>query len=559
MNSVLAAPATASLDDPLYYLTNLRYVFAWVAERHGDLLGADEKAFLDAFDALPRPSQALLARMVMRKGALFRTDKLVYPEIGDPHQALAPLFAAQLAESAPAIAATELVHHLKLGELKQALIDEIRAAGLGASPAKKALVEHLVPTLDTVQPLAAWWPEAPMALVRLTVMEVCDRLRLMFFGNLRQDWTEFVLTELGLQRFEPVALSPDARAFAHRDDVTTYLHLHRLRERLGEGEAPAALYSEVPPASANRWLATRRDRLLVSLGREAERQGDAALAATLFETADGSDARIRLLRLLERRGENARALAIARRALDADPIDSERQALARLVPRLERRLGGPAVARSKSASVIERTLTLPGPRPVERAVAEHLATPDAPVHYVENTLLTGLFGLLLWPAIFEPLPGAFFHPFHSAPADLYREDFAERRRGIIDTCLARLDDGSYRQAMRDTFAAKQGVASQFIHWPALSPALLDTALHCLPAAHLRAVFTRLLTDLKHNRAGFPDLIQFFPEVDASARYRLIEVKGPGDRLQDNQRRWLDHFARHEIPVEVCHVRWQSAP
>ncbi|MCP1315623.1 VRR-NUC domain-containing protein, partial [Halomonas sp. 707D7] len=203
--------------------------------------------------------------------------------------------------------------------------------------------------------------------------------------------------------------------------------------------------------------------------------------------------------------------------------------------------------------------TLPGPRPVERAVAEHLATPDAPVHYVENTLLTGLFGLLLWPAIFEPLPGAFFHPFHSAPADLYREDFAERRRGIIDACLARLDDGSYRQAMRDTFAAKQGVAAQFIHWPALGPALLDTALHCLPAAHLRAVFTRLLADLKHNRAGFPDLIQFFPEADASARYRLIEVKGPGDRLQDNQRRWLDHFARHEIPVEVCHVRWQPAP
>ena len=32
-------------------------------------------------------------------------------------------------------------------------------------------------------------------------MALCDRLRLMFFGNLRQDWAEFVLTELGLQRF----------------------------------------------------------------------------------------------------------------------------------------------------------------------------------------------------------------------------------------------------------------------------------------------------------------------------------------------------------------------
>ena len=30
---------------------------------------------------------------------------------------------------------------------------------------------------------------------------------------------------------------------------------------------------------------------------------------------------------------------------------------------------------------------------------------QAPVHYVENTLINGLFGLLCWPAIFAPLPG----------------------------------------------------------------------------------------------------------------------------------------------------------
>ncbi len=53
----------------------------------------------------------------------------------------------------------------------------------------------------------------------------------------------------------------------------------------------------------------------------------------------------------------------------------------------------------------------------------------------------------------------------------------------------------------------------------------------------------------------PDLIQFWP---AEGRYRMIEVKGPGDRLQDNQRRWLDFFAAHDIPVSVCHVQWQVA-
>jgi hypothetical protein len=36
---------------------------------------------------------------------------------------------------------------------------------------------------------------------------------------------------------------------------------------------------------------------------------------------------------------------------------------------------------------------------------------------------------------------------------------------------------------------------------------------------------------------------------------MIEVKGPGDRLQDNQQRWIEFCLSHEIPVAVCHVRW----
>jgi len=50
----------------------------------------------------------------------------------------------------------------------------------------------------------------------------------------------------------------------------------------------------------------------------------------------------------------------------------------------------------------------------------------------------------------------------------------------------------------------------------------------------------------------PDLIQFWPE---ERRYLMIEVKGPGDRLQDNQLRWLDFCARHQMPVQVCYVEW----
>ncbi|MCE8018463.1 VRR-NUC domain-containing protein [Halomonas sp. MCCC 1A17488] len=569
MNSISGpAPVTASLDDPLYYLANFRFVLGWVGERHGDLLTAVERALVADFEALPQPSQALLVRMVMRKGELFRSAKLCYPEVGDTQRALTPLVEGGWVEADPPLGLAELFHLLRLAELRRALAAEIAAVGLTPRASKAVLQETLQPRLTQVQRLAEWWPEAGERLsgesiVRLTVMPWCDRLRLMFFGNLRQDWAEFVLTELGLQRFERVELTPGSRAFQHREEVDAYLALHALRERLEQGESPAALVDEMPVVPAeNTWLAQRRGRLAFLLGQSAERHGQETLALRLYaESGDGPggqvEARIRRLRLLERRGEHRQAHALASRAWGSDLGEQETQALARLLPRLCRRLGLAPPGREPDVAPQRLDLCLPriGSSGVEQAVAEYLSRPEAPVHYVENTLMTGLFGLLCWPALFAPLPGAFFHPFHAGPADLHHDDFVARRRERFEACLARLDDGTHGDAIWRAWREKRGLASPFVHWEALDEALLEQALACLPAAHLRACFERLLTDLRANRAGLPDLIQFLP--GGEPRYRLIEVKGPGDRLQDNQRRWLAFFRAQGIDAVVCHVTWQQ--
>lgn len=558
MNSAFDTP-TASLDDPFYYLTNFRFVLAWVRERHTDLLATDELAFLEQFESLPQASQALLVRMVMRKGELFRLSKLSYTEVGDSSAAMAPLIALGWVDDEPILTIDELFQQLRLAELRHVLAEEIRTAGLRKTSSKTVLYDTLTGRFTQAVPLRAWWPNATDQVVRLTVMHICDRLRLMFFGNLRQDWAEFVLTELGLQRFEVVPFTPHSRAFQSRREVDTYLALHHLRQRLDEGESPDDLHREVPPASDNRWLATRRARLMLQLGRDAERSGNLRLALALYRDSGSSEARIRQLRLLERLGEHHAACELASQALDSSPNETEQQALARLLPRLRRRLKLPAVPSAPEPAHERWDLVLPGPQSVERAVVDALSEPQAPVYYVENTLLTGLFGLLCWPAIFEPLPGAFFHPFHNSPADLYRDDFVARRRANFATCLARLEDDSYREVIRATWREKRGLASPFVHWPIVDEALLELALSCIPVEHLRACFERLLGDLKANRAGLPDLIQFMPNAHAGTpRYRMIEVKGPGDRLQDNQRRWLAFFHRHEIPVAVCYVRWAAS-
>lgn len=558
MNSAFATP-TASLDDPFYYLTNFRFVLAWVGERHADLLAADELAFLEQFKNLPQASQALLVRMVMRKGELFRLSKLSYAEVGDSSAAIALLVALGWVESDPVLSIDELFNQLRLAELRQMFADEIRAAGLSASSAKTVLYDALASQLIHTATLQTWWASAPDHVVRLTVMNICDRLQLMFFGNLRQDWAEFVLTELGLQRFEVVPFTPQSRAFQSRQEVDTYLALHRLRERLDAGEQPAHLHLEVPPPAGNRWLDTRRARLLFQLGREAERSGDAALALTLYSDSSSSEARVRQLRVLERQGEHLAAFELATQSLNSSPNETEHQALARILPRLRRRLKLPAEPSDPEPAHERWDVSLPGPQWVERAVVEYHSEPGAPVYYVENALLTGLFGLLCWPAIFAPLPGAFFHPFHNGPADLYRDDFVARRRDTFDACLAHLEDGSYQEVIRAAWQEKHGLASPFVHWTIVDEPLVELALACIPALHLRLCFERLLGDLKANRAGLPDLIQFMPDAPVGEpRYRMIEVKGPGDRLQDNQRRWLRFFHRYEMPVAVCYVRWAES-
>jgi hypothetical protein len=195
---------------------------------------------------------------------------------------------------------------------------------------------------------------------------------------------------------------------------------------------------------------------------------------------------------------------------------------------------------------------------VEYHVLDHLArdlTDGSTVRYVENGLINSLFGLLCWPAIFAAIPGAFFHDFHHGPADLASGHFYGRRQREFDQCLSQLESGRYRQIIWRTFKQKWGIQSPFVRWQSLDKTLVQWALDCFPAAHLRLWFEWIMRDVRENKAGFPDLVQFWPQ---ERKYRMIEVKGPGDRVQDNQRRLLEYCASHDIPVAVCYVRWNVA-
>jgi hypothetical protein len=492
---------------PFYYLENFSSALAWLQRRYEDLLDESERAFMLAFNELPQASAALLVRMIGRKADIFRTTKLRYAEIGCPVRAAAVLIERGWVESEPA---------------RQ---------------------------LD-------WCPEVPDALFHLRIRPLCERLRLLYFGSFDQDWSQFVLTDLGIFKYERVALDTATRAFQKREHLEAFCALFACRQQLEEGADAGCLLQALPPAiTDNEWLEARRARLQFRIAQQCERQADLERALRIYRECCHPGSRLRMIRVLERLEQTMDALQLAALVRDEPGDEVEVQQVARMWPRLQRKAGMSAQRGRASREWATFQLMLPvaeRPAQLERATAEALSEPDGPVHYVENGLINSLFGLLCWEAIFAPVAGAFFHEFQSAPADLHTPGFHARRGAAFARCFEQLDSRAYRDTICRNFQGKAGIQSPFVFWAVICESLLHLALECVPAEHLRMCFERILANVRTNTSGLPDLVQFWPE---QKRYRLIEVKGPGDRLQDNQTRWLSFCASRGIPVSVCHVSW----
>jgi hypothetical protein len=539
--------------EPAYYLDNFLVVLSTILSRYADLLIPDELRFITEFAKLPRKSQSLLARMVMRRGELFRASQLQYAEIGDTRSAAQSLIEAGWITDRPMLAVAQLQGILT----KPELIRCFRLPRRYTAWRKPDLIAMLTPQFKRPRYFADWWPGHADAVYALLVAPTCERFRLMFFGNHRQGWSDFVTADLRIFKYEQVERTLHSRPFATRAHIEACERLQECGELFAQGMPLADLMQIIPQAmEGGGWIEDRRQQLIFNIAREFEREGDVDKALALYLRCSHRGARTRAIRLTARTRDWAIARALCLDAQRQPESEAELKFLRRILPRASRQLGIPTVPVG-TATIPSFELALVDLRAggaVEYGVRDYLArdvTDCGTVRYVENSLINALFGLLCWPAIFAPIAGAFFHGFHRGPADLACVHFYRRRRGQFEHCLSQLQSGRYRQSIWETFGRKWGTQTPFVRWQALDRPLLQWALDCFPAAHLQLWFEWIARDVEANRSGFPDLVQFWPD---ESRYRMIEVKGPGDRLQDNQRRFLDYCVSHDMPVSVCYVR-----
>ncbi|NXL91843.1 FAN1 nuclease, partial [Alectura lathami] len=180
---------------------------------------------------------------------------------------------------------------------------------------------------------------------------------------------------------------------------------------------------------------------------------------------------------------------------------------------------------------------------------------DQGIHGEGSTFIT-LYGILMWDIIFmDDIPDVFRNSYQMFPLDLYTDSFYENRRDVIEARLLELHMASSEtlaKLIADIWTTHEGKAASLVSWGRfISLEQVQSLVCCLGGTFLSGVFRRLSKDLRHCRGGLPDLVVWRTH---SNHFKLVEVKGPNDRLSHKQMIWLSELKKLGAAVEVCHVQ-----
>jgi hypothetical protein len=312
-------------------------------------------------------------------------------------------------------------------------------------------------------------------------------------------------------------------------------------------------FGVLPQHNNDLYLKHLHNRLTNTLARQLERLNALAQALILYEQSELPPARERRARVLAKLGRTPSALALCEEILEAPRGEEEGEFALNFAARLRKKLGL-SIAKVAAIQVPTEELVLSNrsSQRIELQAVDYFKAQGDQAFYVENNLMVGLFGLAFWDIVFMPLRGAFFNLYQRGPKGLFSAEFRlQRRQSIDDRLIFIAQYNRWPEMVLATFHKKYGISNDLVHWPALPEELLQLALERIPREHLVKIFACLSYDLGANKAGFPDLVVFARKPG----YELVEVKAPGDRLQQNQKRWMERFNEFGIPYRVMRVRF----
>ena len=534
-----AQPAPAE-----YYQSNCQHLLSFVRSTYGTQLPNQLAATADAWLQAGPDAQRLFARLLTRKGPLFRTDLLEYREVSCMNGAIQELLASGLVVENPPVGADQVLGLLRKPELSSLWAGE---PGTNRQTAKSQLMDTILsrhPDLAIRKRVAAQF-----SWIRITRPRDWYTLRLLYFGDRLQDWSAFVLRDLGNVTYVKTDLTTPL--FAEPGRLESELNLRRLSGfsyRLEELPSMAPeLLNALRAAPVDVWAQRRRDRTLQRIGEWSARYGTEQDAEAAFQMCQSHPARERLVRLYHKQGKTEQVNTVLERIRSNPWHDEETQ----FAQRWGKRRAGfqPKVERWEVNEVSAQVEAQVG----NMILSQH---PSAVVAHTENLLIRSLTGLVYWDLVFTAFPGAFTNPFQSGPNDLYLEDFLTTRKHPLQQLEAQLlDDERLQQTMIKNHDLHFGQACSLVHWGMFDSLPLALILEAMPASDIRALTRFMIRNLSRRRTGMPDLFVAY----APQSYAFIEVKSPNDQLQPGQRVWLKAMHDMDIPAHVVHLRLTEKP
>ena len=125
-----------------------------------------------------------------------------------------------------------------------------------------------------------------------------------------------------------------------------------------------------------------------------------------------------------------------------------------------------------------------------------------------------------------------------------------RRAGLVDGVLERLRGGGAAEALAEGFARHRGKVAVGVDWARFELPWLQRVARALGGEVVAAAVNAYASDYATFSHGAPGLLLLATD---GRRARLVEVKGPNDRLSDSQVAWIDVLVRAGAEVEVCRV------
>ncbi|KAF3457092.1 hypothetical protein FNV43_RR01749 [Rhamnella rubrinervis] len=190
--------------------------------------------------------------------------------------------------------------------------------------------------------------------------------------------------------------------------------------------------------------------------------------------------------------------------------------------------------------------------------------------HTESGIWLTIFGLLMWDIMFSDVPNVFRTRFQqnvacasvvvtqfilqTAPLDLETDSFYLVRKDKIEYHLRKIHDGMAEEILITSWESHLGTACRGVNWDRHTLPDLRAAVGCIGGPCLALLCQHLAQDYRSWSSGMPDLLLWrFHEEYNKAEAKLVEVKGPRDRLSEQQRAWLLLLMDCGFDTEVCKV------